>query len=676
MTFAHPSVVWLACAAAPLFALFFWWSWRKRQRLISLFVPRRLRETLTLGLSPRRAQLRAALVIIGIASLLLALARPRYGEGTIEVTQRGLDILVAIDTSNSMLARDAGAGATRLQRARLAALDLARLARTDRIGLIAFAGSAFLQCPLTIDDAAFQQSLEVVDTDIIPQGGTSLAAAIDTAIRSFDKSGANVRVLILFTDGEDHEEGAVEAARRAADAGLRIFTVGIGAPEGDLIRLVDERGNETFLKDAQGNVVKSSLNASLLREVAEAAGGFYMPLQGAGAMDELFTQALAPLPRQELAVREMEQFNERFQWPLAIAIALLAFEAVMPDRGRPRGPARVARIPHPSMATTTTALLALLIILPLSAMAASPRSAREAFDRGDYQTALDEYERLARQKPDDPRFRFNAAVAAHRAGNYQHAARLLEETLRTTDLSLQESAWYNLGNAKFAQGEQLPDAKARQRLWEEAIQGYEAALALDPNNEDARHNRDYVRARLEELKQQQQQQNQNQQNQDQQQDQQNQQNQQDQQDQQDQQQGDPQNDPSQSNQDDSSEADQNQQKPSGSQDESQEGDSSQQEDSQQQEGQEPQEGSESKGQDQGSDPADQQSPQQGRQNQGDKPGEASESQAAQTGDPGETAPDDRMTAEQALRLLDAARGEEKALPLSKRRARARVLKNW
>src|SRR5882724_2434470 len=200
MTFAQPKMLFLLLALPPLLALFFSWSWRKRQVLMTQFIQARLLPNLTVGISPLRQKLQMACALGAVVCLILALARPQWGFDWEEVKQRGLDIVVAIDTSKSMLATDVAPN--RLTRAKLAALDLMQQARSDRLGLVAFAGSAFLQCPLTIDDAAFRQSVEALDVNIIPQGGTAVAEAIDTAQKAF-KEGDNHRVLVLFTDGED-----------------------------------------------------------------------------------------------------------------------------------------------------------------------------------------------------------------------------------------------------------------------------------------------------------------------------------------------------------------------------------------------------------------------------------------------------------------------------------------
>src|SRR5439155_11991289 len=312
-----------------------------RQRLLTQFIRARLLPGLTVGISPTRQKIRGAGLVLAVACLILALARPQWGFSWEETKQRGLDIVVAIDTSKSMLAEDITPN--RLARAKLAALDLMQQAKSDRLGLVAFAGTAFLQCPLTIDDSAFRQSVEALDVNTIPEGGTALAEAIQTAQAAY-KEGENHRVLVIFTDGEDHDSGAVEAAKKAGEAGVQIFTIGIGSAEGEILRVKDAKGRSDYIRDDQGNVVKSHLNEAILREIAGATQkGFYLPLRGAQAIDTLYRDGLAPLPKSESSEKLVRRYHERYHWPLALAIILLAVEMLIPERkfSRSRGSGRL-----------------------------------------------------------------------------------------------------------------------------------------------------------------------------------------------------------------------------------------------------------------------------------------------------------------------------------------------
>src|SRR3954466_5212590 len=235
MTFGNSQMLWLLLVIPPALLAFFWWAWRQRQALMTQFIQARLLPGLTVGLSTRRGRLRVALLTFAVICLIITLARPQWGFDWEEAKQRGLDVVVAIDTSKSMLAEDVAPN--RLTRAKLAALDLKRLAQTDRVGLIAFAGGAFLQCPLSFEDEAFRQSINALDVNIIPQGGTALAEAIQTAQAAFKEKTDNHKVLNLFTDCEDHDGHAVEAAKSAAKEGMRIFTIGVVSANGELLKV-------------------------------------------------------------------------------------------------------------------------------------------------------------------------------------------------------------------------------------------------------------------------------------------------------------------------------------------------------------------------------------------------------------------------------------------------------
>jgi Ca-activated chloride channel family protein len=497
MTFAKPEMLWLLAVTAPLLAWFLVWSWRKRRALIRQFVQSRLLAQLTVGVSPWRQKLRLALAGVAALLLLLALARPQYGYAWEEVRQRGLDIVVALDTSRSMLAADVAPD--RLTRAKLAALDLQRLARTDRLALVAFAGTAFLQCPLTLDDNAFQQSLNLLTVDFLPQGGTALGEAIEVGLTAFKDSGSNHRVLVIFSDGEDHDSDAPAAAARAAERGVKIFTVGVGTFTGDRLRLVDAQGRTTYVTDERNQPVVSRLNADLLREIARKTGGDYLPLIGADPMKTLYDARLASLPKSDLSSRWSRQYHERFQWPLGLAILLLVLEMFLPERRRveraePGGTATAA-----AAAGLKRALSALALLLWAAPALASAGGALRDYERGRYHAAEQEYRRLLERQPDDARLHFNAGTAAYAAGEYASATNHLEAATRTSDPDLLQRAYYNLGNALFRLGEAAEAPGLILTNWQQAVQHYDSALRLNPHDRDAEFNRGFVQTRIEEL---------------------------------------------------------------------------------------------------------------------------------------------------------------------------------
>jgi Ca-activated chloride channel family protein len=396
-------------------------------------------------------------------------------------------------------------------------------AGTDRMGLVAFAGDAFLECPLTIDNTAFQQCVQALDVNTIPQGGTAIAAAIKTALTAF-KEGNHHKVLVLFTDGEDNDTGALEAAQGAAKAGLKIFTIGIGTAAGDLLRVTDANGNSDYVRDEQGNVVKSHLNEALLQQIAGATGGFYLPLRGANTIDTLYERGLAPLPKSEGKERLVRRYHEQFYWPLALAMLLLLVEIFLPERrSLPRrlvstkqseggsfrakaGPTR--REPDgglkqagPEAGVPIATLVALLGLAVCGNASASPSSALREYKSGCYTNALQEFERLAQANTNDLRLIFNAGTAAYRATNFDAALNDFQAATLSPDLKLQQQAHYNLGNTLYRLGELKfePDTEgltALEESWQRAIKSYEHAAELNTNDTDVAYNLAFVKKQM------------------------------------------------------------------------------------------------------------------------------------------------------------------------------------
>jgi Ca-activated chloride channel homolog len=497
MRFGHPNLLWLLLVVPSAIALFFWWGERVKRTLLSQFIEARLLSQLTVGISPARRKWRFALLILAVFLLIVVLARPQRGFDLQEVEQRGLDIVVAVDTSKSMLATDIAPN--RLARAKLAALELMQRAGTDRMGLVAFAGDSFLECPLTIDNTAFEQSVQALDVKSIPQGGTALAAAINTALAAF-KERDHYKTLVLFTDGDDNdsEPGALEAAQSAAKAGLKIFTIGIGTTNGTLIQIPDGTGNLDYVRDPDGNVVNSHLNESLLQQIASTTGGFYLPLRGANTIDTLYDRGLAPLPKSEGKEKLVKQYHEQFQWPLTVAIVLLLAEMFLPERKR-----EMKSIVMVSTSNSIKAAGLVIVICVLPKMSfASPADALREYRAGNYTNSLEEFERLSQIYTNDLRLVFNAGAAAYRTTNYDDALKNFQLVTLSPDLKLQQQAFYNLGNTQYRMGELKfePDSDALNAMtetWSNAVQSYAHAVQLNTNDVNAIYNLSFVENQIE-----------------------------------------------------------------------------------------------------------------------------------------------------------------------------------
>ncbi|MFH1458041.1 MAG: VWA domain-containing protein [Candidatus Omnitrophota bacterium] len=331
MRLAQPNFFTILLIVLAALAVFYAWVSKSRKMALERFAQKELLNELLDRIHPARQKLKTMMLIAAVLFGLLALLRPQWGFRWQEVKRRGLDILIALDTSKSMLAADVKP--SRLERSKLAIRDLTGNLKGDRVGLIAFAGSAFLECPLTVDYGGFLLSLEALDANIIPRGGTSISSAIKEAIRSYEGGLNKYKVLIIITDGEEHEGDSLRAAEEAKKAGITIFCIGIGTKEGELISLSQEDGSWSYLKDRQGNVVKSRLNESVLERIALSTGGSYIRSTSMEfGLDLLYREKLSKMEKRDFESRLSKLYDERFQIPLGLALILILFEPFVTDR--------------------------------------------------------------------------------------------------------------------------------------------------------------------------------------------------------------------------------------------------------------------------------------------------------------------------------------------------------
>ena len=330
MRFGDPQAFWLL-ALVPLLVVFIVWAFHRRRRALAIFGRPPMMAKLTSATSRTRQGVKAGLVIGGFAFLALALVQPQFGTKTELLRRRGVDIIIALDTSLSMLAEDISPN--RLKRALFEIEGLIDQLKGDRIGLLAFAGRSFTLCPLTLDYAAAKLFLDTVDVDTIPAQGTAIAEAIRSALRSFGSQDRKYKVLILITDGEGHGGDPLVAAQEASEAGVRVFAVGVGTPEGELIP-IGGQGRKEYLKDRRGNIVKTRLDEATLARIAEITDGAYIRAQAGGVgVEEAYAQ-ISRMEKRDLGSRKYTQYKHRYQWPLGLAFLCFAAEALLSDRRR------------------------------------------------------------------------------------------------------------------------------------------------------------------------------------------------------------------------------------------------------------------------------------------------------------------------------------------------------
>jgi Ca-activated chloride channel family protein len=321
MRFANPAVLnylWLL----PVVWLTLRFFLVRRQKKMSQVIEQGLLDQVTYEFSLIRLQRKNYALLACYFCLILALARPQWGFVVEKVKQEGLDIVIAVDVSKSMMTQDVKP--SRLERSKLAIKDLLKKINGDRIGLMAFAGEAFLTCPLTVDYAGFSLSLDDLSINSIPVGGTNIEKVIREAFKTFGSEQLKYKALVIITDGEEEQGHALTAAKEAKEKGIRIFTIGIGTKEGDLIQVPQSDGSMGFLKDDQGNFIKSHLNEDLLQQIAYETGGAYVRSSGAEfGLDYLYTHELSKWAKRSFEEKEQKKYYEQFQWPLLLALIFL-----------------------------------------------------------------------------------------------------------------------------------------------------------------------------------------------------------------------------------------------------------------------------------------------------------------------------------------------------------------
>jgi Ca-activated chloride channel family protein len=506
MSFGAPEWLW-GILLIPLLIVMFVHAENRGLRRLQQFVSARLLPQLAGTVNRPRRIMRFGLQLLGLALALVSLAQPRWGYTFQDIKRKGLDLLIAVDTSRSMLSNDVQPD--RLDRVKLAMQDLINELPGDRVGLIAFAGRAFLQAPLTIDYDAVVEATNDLDTKTIPEGGTNISSAITVATQSFGKSAMGNRALVIFTDGEELSGDAVKTAKEAADAGVRIFTVGVGTSQGSLIPITGDNGETSFVKDSGGQVVKSKLDDKRLREIADVTGGFYLHLEsGLRTMQQLQSEGLAKMQAAEMDVRLSRRPIERYEWPLSAALIALALSVLIPERKRVRekryvpSPARNAAhgvAGGPARAVSATATL-IMVLTPV-AFGAAPGI--DAYRQGKFEDAYGQFQQTLKSHPQSPaedKLQFDSGAAAYKLKDYNKALELFSQALLTPDPGLQSKGHYNLGNTLYQRGEAEKSDDKKLADWTNALDHYEQTLKLDPQNQEAKDNYEYVKRKIEELK--------------------------------------------------------------------------------------------------------------------------------------------------------------------------------
>lgn len=327
----NPAGLAFLIAAEFILLISFWFYFRYKNRLLSRLIDSSLLSDMIPSFSRSKTYMKAGIILAVVLFVSFAFMRPQWGFRWEKVNRIGLDILFCVDTSNSMAAEDIKP--SRLIRSKMAIEEFIKDLNGDRVGLIAFSGKAFLHCPLTVDYGGFSLALKSLSLASIPRGGSSIAEAIRTGIDSFEGGLKKYKVLIIISDGEQLEGDALEIAKRAKEEGIRIYCIGVGTLEGELIPIIDSSGKKTFLKDSGGQVVKTRLNETLLQKVAlETQGGYVRATSLDFGLNLLYNKQIDKLEKKEIEEKMKKRFYDRFQIPLLVGLILLLIEPLITER--------------------------------------------------------------------------------------------------------------------------------------------------------------------------------------------------------------------------------------------------------------------------------------------------------------------------------------------------------
>ena len=331
MSFEYPIFILMGAVITTVLIYFYVMAAIYRNRAMEKFADKELLSEISSALDKRKRKIRTILLIIAVFLAFLSLARPQWGFTWKEIENKGVDVIFAIDTSNSMLAEDITP--SRLQRVKLEIEYFIKKLGGDRVGIVAFAGSSFLQCPLTLDYNGFLLNLSLLDNKTVPKEGTAISSAINECVDSYKRTGRKAKIVILITDGEDHEGKAIQAAKRAQAEGLKIFCIGIGSSAGSSIPTTDKNGKKSMLCNKSGEIVISKLDDRLLKKIAFITGGTYLQATETHfGLEQLYKERLSQI-KNEAEKETVEKIpNEKFQAFLSLMLVILLIEPFISER--------------------------------------------------------------------------------------------------------------------------------------------------------------------------------------------------------------------------------------------------------------------------------------------------------------------------------------------------------
>lgn len=476
----------------PLMYIAYWLMRRWRKRRIARFGDPDLVSSLAPLVPRRKGWLKLTLISLALLFFAIGMARPQLGAILKEKQVRGAEIMVVLDVSNSMLAEDYSPN--RLERAKLAISKLVDELQGDRIGLIIFAGESFVQLPVTSDYVSAKIFLSSITTESVPVQGTAMGEAIRTAIKSFTSESENSRAIILITDGENHEDDPVAAARDAVDMGARVFCIGVGSPEGKPIPVDGE-----LLKDKDGNIVVTRLDEATLKEVASAGKGLYVRAGNTEFGLNPVIDEIRSLDEKDFQSVVFEEYDEQYMYFFAIALIFMLIEFMISDTRNRRSLFGGGK----GMVAVLILMLASPVMLQAQSDRSEVRAGNREFKKGEFREAELDYKRALVEDSTSITAKYNLGNALYRTESYSEAELYLKglgDSLKSVSPSRASDCFHNSGNLAL-----------KQKKYQEAVDAYKESLRLEPDNFETKSNLAYAQKMLKEQQQQQQQQNQNQQ---------------------------------------------------------------------------------------------------------------------------------------------------------------------
>ena len=469
--FADPIYLYLL-AVIPVLAIIRFITYRNQKKRLRKFGDPQLLRSLMPDVSRFRPAVKFWILQGALALLIVMLARPQFGTKISNEQRTGIETIIAMDISNSMLAEDITP--SRLDRSKMMVENLVDHFTNDKIGLLVFAGDAFVQLPITSDYVSAKMFLSSIDPSMMATQGTDIARAIDMATHSFTLEEGIGKAIIVITDGEDHEGGALESAKAAKDAGMRVYVLGVGSTQGAPIPIP---GTGDYMKDNTGNTVMSALNEDMCRQVAQAGGGAYIHVENNSAAQDQLDNELNKLAKKETTSTVYSEFDEQFQAVAILALLLLILEICIYDRRNPLLK-RLSLFGSKKKAAATVALLLVAITASAQTDRQYIREGNKQFRVGQYDKAEVSYRKAVEKNPKNPQAAYNLGNALMAQKKDSAAVQQFEQATRIETNPLRKAAAYhNMGVICQTH-----------KMYGEAIEAYKNALRLNPNDDETRYN--------------------------------------------------------------------------------------------------------------------------------------------------------------------------------------------